>query len=152
MKILALDLATRTGWALSARGRIRSGARDFDGESHGQKFLKLRAWLDGLVPPHRVVVEQAHHRGRGPTELAIGFLTVVKMWCAANKIELGSVHSSTLKVCATGDGQASKADMVRRANVKFRKKLGRKITDHNEADALHLLEWARNEFAKEGRD
>ena len=46
MKILALDLATLTGWASSV-GRT-SGVQVFDvrrGESPGMRFLRCRAWL-----------------------------------------------------------------------------------------------------------
>jgi hypothetical protein len=46
MKVLALDLATKSGWATNV-GR-QSGVQTFDvkrGESPGMRFLRCRAWL-----------------------------------------------------------------------------------------------------------
>ena len=44
MRILALDLATKTGWALWDGARIESGVQDFTkgrGESNGMLLLKF---------------------------------------------------------------------------------------------------------------
>ena len=46
MKILALDLATKSGWATNVDHQ--SGVQVFDvrrGESPGMRFLRCRAWL-----------------------------------------------------------------------------------------------------------
>ena len=50
MNILALDMATKTGWAMNV-GR-QSGIQTFDvrrGESPGMRFLRCRGWLNGML-------------------------------------------------------------------------------------------------------
>lgn len=131
MNILALDLATRTGWALYENGRIMSGVQDFSkqrGESNGMLFLKFHRWLEqagdvrfdsamlahGIKSEprfHLLVYEQAHHRGGAATEIAVGLVAHAQAFCAAWNVEHTSVHSMTLKKWATGSGKASKEQM-----------------------------------------
>ena len=144
MKILALDFATQTGWASSKA----SGTNRFDtkrGESPGMRFLRFRAWLEEmcekLVRPEVIAYEQPHHRGGPATEVAYGFLTVVKEIAAEKSIELMPVHSSTLKKWATGKGNAGKPEMIAEA-----KRRGFDPLDDNEADACLLYEYAMAEL------
>lgn len=145
MQILALDTATKTGWATDGI----SGVQDFTpkrGESPGMRFLRFRAWLREL---HKamgridvIVYEQAHFRGGHATEVAVGFVTEVKTFAADIGAELMPVHSGSLKKFATGKGTASKHDMIRAAE----KDLSAKPKDDNEADALWLYQYAVNEL------
>lgn len=129
MRVLALDLATKTGWALWDGARIESGVQDFSkqrGESNGMLFLKFNRWLDrvgisflergagGLkwVPAELIVFEQAHHRGGAATEIAVGLMTRVLEFCARYGIEHAPIHSMTLKKWATGSGKADKQAMI----------------------------------------
>lgn len=58
--ILALDLATSTGWALRDRnGFVTSGVQTFDvrrGESPGMRFLRCRRWLAEVLQPGGPIV------------------------------------------------------------------------------------------------
>ena len=161
MKILALDLATRTGWAFWDGQRLESGVQDFSkqrGESNGMLFVKFNRWLNefGLLAtitdmklPDLVVYEQtfaAFGRGGGGfiTEISIGLITRVQEFCAIQKIEHSAVHNATLKKWATGNGRASKADMVCAAIE--RKKA--EVYDDNEADAILLACHAMEKFGK----
>lgn len=58
--ILALDLATSTGWAFRDRnGVVTSGVQTFDvrrGESPGMRFLRCRRWLAEVLQPSPVRV------------------------------------------------------------------------------------------------
>ncbi len=144
MKILALDMGTKTGWACDGM----SGVHTFDvkrGESPGMRFLRFRAWLremvNDLVVPEVIVYEQPHHRGGAATEVAYGFLTEVKTSAATNSIELMPVHSSTLKKWATGTGAAKKAQMIYEA-----RRRGYDPKDDNHADACLLYEYAIEEL------
>ncbi len=51
--VLALDMATKTGWALRDRaGRFSSGVQEFSlkrGESKGMRFLRFRKWLNDVL-------------------------------------------------------------------------------------------------------
>lgn len=142
--ILALDLATSTGWALRGRdGSVTSGVQLFDvrrGESPGMRFLRCRRWLAEMlgdlrigdnaaswdVEEHRstirlvrqvdvVAYEKAHHRGGHATACLVGLATVVQEEAARLGIELAPVATGTLKKHATGSGGASKEQMVRAA-------------------------------------
>jgi len=148
MKILALDLATKTGWATNAHGK-RSGTVEFPvkrGESPGMRFLRCRAWLCETLKLlggeiDIIVYEQAHHRGGAATSVAIGLITEVQAFAAEHGIELMNAHASTLKKFATGNGRASKTDMISAAKAK-----GWNPEDDNEADAAMLLEYALSEL------
>ncbi|HEA68402.1 MAG TPA: hypothetical protein ENI07_16510, partial [Desulfobacterales bacterium] len=99
MNILALDLATKTGYACrydspTLANRIISGVQVFDvkrGESPGVRFLRCRAWLNemnDLVKPDIISYEQAHHRGGAATACGVGLVTVVLEFAALHKIEV----------------------------------------------------------------
>lgn len=157
MNILALDLGSRTGWAL-AIGKLReSGVQTFDvrrGESPGMRFIKFNTWLAEIAsvattptfgPLGLIVYEQTHHRGGAATEVSAGFATRVQEFCAAHAIEHAAVHSATLKKWTTGSGRADKDSMLR-AVVKRGWFPARGPTgfqgDDNEVDAVALLHYA----------
>ena len=146
MKLLALDLGTKTGWALNSPDI--SGVRDFSikrGESPGIKFLRFKGWLKEMLNtahPDIVVFEQAHHRGGAATAVAYGFQAHLLSWCAEYGVEHLACHTGTLKKFATGKGNASKKAMMRAYSENF----GREPIDDNECDARWLLEWAMTEL------
>ena len=122
MNILALDTGLSTGWAFGNGDMVESGARDFHkrrGESNGIVFLRFRKWLcwffDGSqrdFTPTLLVYEQPHHRGGAATEIGVGMTTRVQEVAAQYSVECASCHTATLKKFATGNGRASKADMM----------------------------------------
>jgi len=162
VRVLALDLATKTGWALShpdGKTLHESGVEDFSlrrGESPGMRYLKFNRWLRSVIelcnkpsdPDDNriglVAHEMAHHRGGAATEVAAGLVTRVQEACAEYGIEYTSVHSNTLKKHATGHGHAGKDAMIAAAFEKF----GVHSVDDNQADALNVLDWAIHEFMK----
>jgi len=152
MNLLALDLATRCGWALLENGRLESGTDTFDvkrGESPGTRYLRFNRWLNefalhpsaGLPRVELIVFEQSHHRGGAATEVAAGFSTRVLEFCAAHGIEHASVHTATLKKWTTGKGNADKAAMLEAVARRWRR-----VDDDNEADAIALLYYALAEL------
>lgn len=155
-KVLGLDLATKTGWAVATRGRVvASGVEDFSkrrGESNGILFLRFRRWLDELIDligPDLVVYEQAHFRGGAATEICVGLQTHTQMIAAEHEIESAPVATSTLKKWATGSGRASKEEMI---ETSIRCLLEpRRITDDNEADAIHAAIWGLATFFSSNR-
>lgn len=142
MEILALDLATKTGWAVDP---LTGGVWDLTperGSSPGMRFLRLRGLLNGIRIGHPfglVVYERPHYRGGHATEVLAGLVAVVQEWCAEQGIDHMAVPSGTLKKYATGNGRATKADMVAAAEAR-----GWRPVDDNHADALWLLEYARD--------
>jgi len=150
--ILALDLATKTGWAMRQNGQIISGVQDFSlkrGDSPGMRYIYFLRWLHKIMdePPlaeyrngesDTVVYEQAHHRGGPATEIAAGLATHLQSFCAERGNEHTAVHTATLKKFATGSGRADKAGMILYAKGK----LGHDPINDNEADAVCLLHYA----------
>lgn len=134
--ILALDLATKTGWAHS---NGTSGVQDFKprrGDSPGMRWLEFGAWLDRLydLAPFEVLAhEQPHYRGGKATEVLAGYVAKCQEWCADHDVEITSRHTSEIKRFATGKGNASKEEMIEAASL-----VG-DVIDDNHADALWLL-------------
>lgn len=159
LPVLALDLATKTGWALSDRnGRITSGVQEFDlrrGESPGLRFLRFRKWLKEILNlaemgkqysdtlPGLITVEQPHHRGGFSTQLLLGFFTDVLAEAALFGLEHLSVHTATLKKQSVGKGNAGKDEMVKKAKELYPDV---DIIDDNHADALLLLKYGMTEI------
>ena len=147
---LALDLGTKTGWALSRNGQIcESGVERFDlqrGESPGMRFLRFRTWLAKLLEwePEAVFYERAHHRGGHATELLVGFQTRVQELAAEREIPYAGVPTGTLKKAMTGKGNASKEDMIEAARTRW----GIEPEDDNHADALCVMAWGLREYGE----
>ncbi len=156
MRILGLDLGTKTGWACNYGYEVKqsalSGVQDFSlkrGESPGMRYLRFRSWLAeiwGLERPTLIVYEQAHHRGGAATQVLNGLVSHLQAFCAEKNIDHTPVHSATLKKFATGSGRASKADMVKA----MQKRWNWDGTSDDEADALAVLAWAIEEYG--GKD
>lgn len=154
MRILAIDPGKQTGWAAYSKGIIESGVQDFSlkrGESRGMVFVSFRKWLEEMFikltilrSTGIVVYEMPHHRGGAATEILIGMTTRIQEECDRRGINYTSVHSAHLKKFATGKGNADKDRMLAEARRRF----GDHISDHNEADALLLMEWAKKEFER----
>jgi len=145
MKIIALDTATKTGWAsVSETGQFVSGVFEIilkRGESPGMRFLRFRAWLKELITLNGgvdlIVYEQAHHRGGAATQFCVGLTTEVLAAAAEYNAESMPVHTGSLKKWACGHGKASKEQMMNEA-----KRIGYHPQDDNEADACLLFEFA----------
>jgi Holliday junction resolvasome RuvABC endonuclease subunit len=147
MKILALDLGTRTGWAFGdtdSPGRLHHGVQDFSlkrGESPGMRFLRFDRWMFEMImgdKPDMIIYEMPHHRGGHATAVLSGLVGILLKVCAESKIEHMHVHSATLKKFATGSGRASKGEMVQQVFISYRVK----VIDDNEADAIHMWHYA----------
>jgi Holliday junction resolvasome RuvABC endonuclease subunit len=147
MKILALDLGTRTGWA---HGMGASGVQDFTarrGDSPGMRWLEFRAWLCRLLdsaPAAVIVYEQAHHRGGAATHVAHALIGVVEAVAAERGLEVTNRHTATIKKHALGSGRGDKSQMFQAAKAKWP---DRTLADDNEADALWLLDLATKELS-----
>lgn len=145
MNILALDMATSTGWACSVNGETFYGTIDLSlkrGESPGMRFLRFGAWLretkNLMGEIGLIVYEQPHHRGGAATQIAVGLETKVQEYAAKIGAETLPLHTARLKKWATGAGNANKEAMVEKA-----KKLGYDPKNDDEADALLCLCYAQ---------
>jgi len=151
MKILAIDPGCKTGWAIYANGIIEHGVEDFSlihGESVGMRWMRYRQWLQKmlinqmLVPLTFVLYEQPYKvKGYAP-ELLHGMTTRIQEECERRKIAYVPVPPAHLKKRITGKGNANKEMMMAEA----RKRFGEYIDDDNEADALLMLELAKEGY------
>lgn len=145
MIVLALDLGTTTGWAISQDGTINSGTQGFKPgryEGGGMRFLRFRKWLTEVKNSAGVIdavyfEEVRRHMGVDAAHAYGGFLATLSAWCEHHHIAYSGVPVGTIKRHATGKGQASKEAVIAAMQAK-----GHQPQDDNEADAIALLYWA----------
>ena len=146
MKYLAIDLGSKTGWAISAdRVVAESGTIAFTNDrwqGGGMRFLRFKHWLnelrDGEGKIDAIFVEEVRrHLGVDAAHSYGGFLAILTAWCEHHQIPYQGVPVGTIKKHATGKGNASKDEMIAAMRA-----LGHAVTDDNEADALAILHWA----------
>jgi len=160
VNILALDLGTKTGWALAEGGRVESGVQDFApkrGESAGMRYVAFRRWLAEIAfrggpeavnnPVDLIVYEMPHLRGGAAATVLAGLQTRVEEFCAEWTIEYTPVHSATLKKFTTGSGRGDKAAMGEAARRRgWLNHVTAVMIDDNEGDAICLLHYALAEL------
>lgn len=143
MSILALDLGTKTGWALlGTRGDIVSGVAEFRPDrwhGGGMRFLRFQSWLDEIQrasgPVEQIYYEQVRrHIGTDASHIYGGWLAILGAWCELRGVPYAGVPVGTIKRHATGKGNADKAAMMAAATAR-----GYSPADDNEADALAIL-------------
>ena len=155
MKILALDLATNTGWARNYGPEPRVGSVSFERPKAtktrpalpiGYVYSEFSEWLfesyfnDLTTSPDFFVVEEPIGGGGGMAKLKI----CIGLWAIANHISFIygipaiSVKNSDLKRSFIGLANATKEDMIAMA-----KRHGYEPRNDDEADACLLLEYAK---------
>ena len=155
MRTLALDLATKTGWALESSEGLKCGTVLLSpGRSrpHRTKWLNLIWWLDCMLRLHgfRHVVQEAP-LVYGMTRIsavstAYGLAAICEGWCEWKGIPYSQINVQTIKKHAIGKGNCKKGLMVAAAQIKWP---DLDIKDDNAADALWLLDCYNAKEAKE---
>ena len=107
------------------------------------RFVRFRTKLGGLIGGQQLVVyeEVRRHLGTDAAHVYGGLLSVLQVECETRGIAYQGVPVATIKRHATGKGNADKAAMVAAAQVRWPH-----AKNHDESDALWLLDWARHEF------
>jgi hypothetical protein len=155
LRILALDLATTTGWARNwdwdgKWDEKRSGSHSFAlkrGESAGMRWIYFRNWLSELVRGSSldVIVFEAPligpMRSGTAAEIAYGMSTRVQEYAHTWGSEYRPVHNATLKLWLTGKGNAPKERVIECIRDR-----GFSPRDDHEADAIALLLYAEAGF------
>lgn len=148
--LLSLDLGTATGWALSNKhGRIMSGTAHFRPrrfEGGGMRYLRFERWLnetrDVSGEINAVYFEEVRrHLGVDAAHAYGGFLASLTAWCEEHSIPYEGVPVGTIKKFITGKGNAGKQAVIAAVQA-----LGHHPEDDNEADALALLHFAREQM------
>lgn len=148
--ILSLDLGTTTGWAIQSHKNIISGTTSFRNsryEGGGMRYLKFSRFLNELHKLEnfsQVVFEEVRrHMGVDAAHAYGGFLGQLTAWCEENNIPYMGVPVGTIKKHATGKGNASKDQMIQSVQQR-----GHNPVDDNEADAIALLYWAKENLGE----
>ena len=133
--ILALDIATKTGW----RTKTSSGVWDLKpnrGESEGMRVVRFKSKVKELILLENinlVAYERPAGMHKSSIMVASEMVGVLKDLCIEMNVELSCYSASEIKKFATGKGNASKELMIVDAIKK-----GFNPKDDNEADAIHL--------------
>jgi crossover junction endodeoxyribonuclease RuvC len=141
-RLLALDLGTKTGWAVSP---IESGvwnlaSRRFEGG--GMRYLRFRQHLtEALQGVTAVYFEEVRrHLGVDAAHIYGGLLAILSEECERRNIPYSGVPVGSIKRHATGKGNADKEKMLTFARARW----GKIVTDDNHADALWILDYVQN--------
>tara|TARA_R110002167_G_scaffold250238_1_gene456360 strand:- start:309 stop:761 length:453 start_codon:yes stop_codon:yes gene_type:complete len=139
MNILALDPATKTGFAYLTGGNLSVGTLDLKGpksSSQGEAFRFLSRWLQELIDERSIdvlVFERAYGFRRG-SEFLAGLAAVCHQ--QDDRCAVVEANVSALKKWATGKGNADKQLMMKAAAD-----YGYETDDDNQADAYLLLRY-----------
>ncbi len=154
MNILALDLATKTGFAKQVQGiPLSIGTRDFT-QKKGRKtmpddphpFTQYLQWLKAQTFDqfNRVVFERpGFFKSLDARNSSVGFRAITIMVCDVYGVPWSEVSPGSVKKFATGSGNANKKAMLKAAQQMSGGMLDG--MDHNAADAYLLLRYTLNE-------
>ena len=143
--ILALDQATNTGFALNTG---ISGVWDLSvkkDESDGMRLIRFRSKIKEIIEeenPKLIVFERPAGRNTRGIVTSAELQGQIKTLCKDFDIDYRAYSATEIKKFATGKGNAGKPLMIAAA----KEKLGYQGEDDNEADALWILELAKNDY------
>lgn len=144
MKILALDIATKTGW----RTETSSGVWDFNklkrGDSYGLRLIRFKSSIREILDLEEidiVVYERPAGMFKSSIIVASEMIGVLIALCEERGIQYTAYSATEIKKFATGKGNAKKQDMIDSAIA-----LGFNPSDDNEADAIHLYNLAKKDL------
>jgi Holliday junction resolvasome RuvABC endonuclease subunit len=150
MRILALDPATTTGWAINEIP-IVFGHWDLKPhryESGGMRYIRFKNYLEEInknFKPDLIVFEEiVFHRTSLAAQVYGGLVAVLMSWADEKNIEYAGVNPGTWKKLVTGKGNADKIKTIKAIMEKY----GLQPQDDNEADAIGILKWAEAEYIK----
>lgn len=159
MRILALDLGGKCGWALYSDGVVTSGTWKLvktttkkRRELPGYRFVRFNAELEKIEATgelDHIFYEEVHaHAGTDAAHIYGAFRGLLMFYCdnRFKPLPYGSYGVGTIKKRATGKGNAKKPQMIEAANKKLFKRCRYKVTDDNEADALWILKLATEQL------
>lgn len=141
MTILALDLGNKFGWATKQKTIISGWERLTKGKCDpGKKFVLFNHWLQEWNDKKITDIyyeDVVRHCSRDNARAYCGYLSVLQSYAYKNNIQCIGAGVKQIKKFATGNGNATKQDMIDAAV-----QAGFDVQDDNQADAIHLLRYA----------
>lgn len=136
MKILALDIATHTGWCCETASGVWDLSIKRD-ESSGMRLIRFKSKLTEIVKLEKIdliTFERSAGQQQSSVIIQSELHGILKLFCEENKIEYRAYSASEIKKFATGKGNSGKPAMIKAAQEKY----GYTGEDDNEADAIHI--------------
>jgi Holliday junction resolvasome RuvABC endonuclease subunit len=153
--ILALDLGIQTGWCIKhTNGNVYSGSVFLGNEvksrtkndPKGKKLLTFQQFLYEIHEKYLIdIIYYEHvvnHNTSNSTYVAHaygGYLAILTAWCEQEQIPYTGVNPGTIKKHLTGNGKAKKEIIIDAV-----KALGYYPHDHNQADAIAIMEYVKS--------
>lgn len=151
IRALALDMATKTGYAILEDGKIRGGVfevkrrkdrRHLADDHEGKEYAEFQDWLARIVAkvqPQAIFYEApAMFKNPKTGYKPIAFRGFLMAEAARGAYPIHGYNIMSVKKAATGNGHAKKPDMIEHAKRQFP---NLDIVDDNMADALHVLSY-----------
>jgi len=146
MTILAIDPGTRCGWAmLHNDDSVSSGVWLLKPKSHEPDGLRPLGLMQQMAAVDEgdlelVAFEQVRrHAGSTAAHVYGELVGALKCYCCAKGIPYKGIEVSTIKMRATGKGNADKPAMVKSAREQWPSQA---IRNDDQADALWILQCA----------
>jgi len=136
MKILALDIATNTGWKTETASGVWN-LKPARGESEGMRVVRFKSKVRELIEIESITLvsyERPAGMHKASIMVASEMVGVLKDLCIEKGIELACYSATEIKKFATDKGNANKEQMIEAA----RKQYGYTGDSDDEADAIHL--------------
>ena len=145
MNILALDIATNTGWK-TATSSGTWNLKPNRGESEGMRVVRFKSKVRELIGLEGITLisyERPAGMHKASIMVASEMVGVLKDLCIELGIELACYSATEIKKFATGKGNANKDQMIAAARGG-----GYDPKDDNEADAIHLFNLTTSDLKK----
>lgn len=134
-KILALDIATNTGWKTGTASGVWN-LKPNRGESEGMRVVRFKSKVREIVELEEInLISYERPAGMHKSSIMVAseMVGVLKDFCIEKNITLACYSATEIKKFATGRGNANKEAMIKAARDR-----GYLPKDDNEADAIFL--------------
>lgn len=143
--VLGLDLATQTGWAYFDDHNRLGGVWDLSpgkDQSRPVRLHRLWRYLNDLnISLDVVAYEQPGSLHGAARKILPALQGVAELWAFQKGFDIETYTPSQVKKFATGNGRASKEEMMEAAEKEWP---GVVIVRHDQADAMWVAELALN--------
>lgn len=150
LTVLALDIATTTGFAVLGSGLVESGTVSFRrvtgrkrtaDEHEGTSYIRFQRWVREAIQDYKPTViafeePMGNFKNAAARNLIVGFRGILMSTAAYYDRKPVGYSQTKVKQFATGKGNADKEAMMAAARRLYP---AIPFTDHNEADAIHVL-------------
>jgi len=165
MKVLALDIATKTGWAFHSgscempyvsgtwNNTPKPGTKTREAEPAHYRLKHIYENLCSFRAEHGLpdllVIEEAQGfiRGKAAVESSHQYRAIVLYWCAVAGVRVVTINPNDLLYFALGKRTCKRDEKKREMITLARTRYGYTGSSDDEAEAIILLHWALRHYA-----